>query len=69
MQFLIEQLEPGSGELSHTAVVTGRSGVLEALGEVVERHPEAERWLTDVARRSEGELPGPFGVFRFAPAA
>lgn len=68
MQFLIEQLDPSAGELVHTAVVTGRSGVLEAARGVTESERDLKAALDAIADRPEGELVGAFGVFRFAPA-
>lgn len=67
MQFLIEHIDPSADEMLHTAVVTGRSGVLDAAGELAGGDRATARQLEAISRCSEGELAGDFGVFRFAP--
>jgi hypothetical protein len=69
MQFVIEHTEPVSGLTLHRGVVSGLAAVHGAAGELVAGDEEAAGLLAEQLRRSEGELEGDWGVFRYAPAA
>jgi hypothetical protein len=69
MQFVIEHTEPVSGLTLHRGVVSGLAAVQRAAGELVAGDERAALWLSELGRRSEGELAGDWGVFRYAPAA
>ena len=68
MRFLIEYEGAAEADTGYVGIADSLGEVHRVAGELIAEDPGPEGALGGLSARTEGELAGPWGVLRFAPA-